>query len=57
MGIIKSIKEIFSEKDCKHDNIRWSNQICLIEGYRKEGICMDCGARMFKDMNGEVTNK
>lgn len=42
---------------CKHDNIMWSNAICMIFGFKKEGICIDCHKIMLKNINGEVFEK
>ena len=40
MGI-KNFVDKFVQDKCTHKNIKWSNNICMIFGYKKEGICLD----------------
>lgn len=42
---------------CSHKNIRWMNSLCMIFGYKKEGICLDCGKKLFKDAEGKIVEK
>lgn len=50
---------LFNKKlnKCEHKNIKWINCTCMILGYKKEGICLDCGMHFLKDTEGNVTEK
>lgn len=56
MGIKNFVKNL-SSNNCSHENIKWMDTICMIAGYKKEGICLDCGKQLLKDNDGRVIEK
>ena len=50
MSILKKNKN-----KCAHENIKWSNCVCMIAGYQKEGICLDCGKQLLQNLDGVLS--
>lgn len=42
---------------CSHEHIKWMDVLCMIAGYKKEGICLDCHTVLLKDCDGKVVEK
>lgn len=53
MNIFKKTKKC----ECSHESIKWMNSLCMIAGYKQEGVCLDCGTQMLKDNEGKVSEK
>lgn len=56
MSIKNFIVKLTSGK-CAHENVKWSNDTCMIAGYKKDGICLDCGKQLLKSNDGMVIEK
>lgn len=53
----KNFIDMVVHKKCSHKNIKWSNSVCMIAGYKKEGICLDCGKQLLEGANKEVIER
>lgn len=57
MNIIDNIIKRNKKAECLHENVKWLDSLCMIAGYQKEGICLDCGAQLLKNTDGKVVLK
>lgn len=57
LSIFNKIKNKYGKSTCRHDNIKWLDEKCMIAGYKQEGICLDCDHILLKNIYGEVEEK